>query len=90
MRDFGIERYGSIEGRRCDGIWDCCGLDVGINSVRGGRVLRREESLSELEVATALRALRSAIAVGDEEAARQVVISWVRGYQPPAQVKAAQ
>ncbi len=55
------------------------------------KILRaREESLSELEVATALRALRSAIAVGDEEAARQVVISWVRGYQPPAQVKAAQ
>ena len=55
------------------------------------KILRaREESLSELELASALRALRAAIAGGDEDAARQVVISWVRGYQAPTQATAAQ
>ena len=55
------------------------------------KILRaRDESLSELELASALRALRAAIAGGDEDAARQVVISWVRGYQAPTQATAAQ
>ncbi len=49
------------------------------------KILRaREGSLSELEMASALRALRSAVAVGDTEAARDVVKRWVEGYQPPA------
>ena len=55
------------------------------------KILRAsDESLSELELASALRALRAAIAGGDEDAARQVVISWVRGYQAPTQATAAQ
>ena len=55
------------------------------------KILRaHEESLSELELASALRALRSAIATGDEDAARQVIITWVRGYQAPAHATAAQ
>ncbi len=49
------------------------------------KILRaRERSLSELEMASALRALRSAVAVGDTEAARDVVKRWVEGYQSPA------
>jgi len=48
------------------------------------KILRaKESSLSELEMASALRALRSAVAAGDADAARAVVFSWVEGYQPP-------
>ena len=55
------------------------------------KILRaREESLSEIEMASALRALRSAIATGDEEAARQVILAWVNGYQPPQHAAAVQ
>lgn len=50
----------------------------------------REESLSELEMASALRALRAAIATGDEDAARRVVIDWVHGYRLPEVGAAAQ
>jgi FlaA1/EpsC-like NDP-sugar epimerase len=39
-----------------------------------------EETLSELEVASALKSLRKAIADSDDEAAREVVIHWIRGY----------
>jgi FlaA1/EpsC-like NDP-sugar epimerase len=49
------------------------------------KILRaREDSLSELEMAGALRALRSAVAVGDADAGRAVITRWVEGYQPPA------
>ncbi|OIQ32462.1 MAG: nucleotide sugar epimerase [Alphaproteobacteria bacterium MedPE-SWcel] len=40
----------------------------------------REATLSEIEVAALLRALRQAVAVGDEEGARQVILRWVEGY----------
>ncbi len=40
----------------------------------------REASLSEIEVALALRALRHALAAGDEEAAREVAMRWVEGF----------
>ena len=42
----------------------------------------QEERLSEIEVASALRALRAAVAVGDADAARAVADRWVEGYQP--------
>lgn len=40
-----------------------------------------EESLSEIEVAAALRALRHALAAGDEKEAREMVMRWVDGYR---------
>ncbi len=40
-----------------------------------------EEALSEIEIAGALRALRSAMAAGDGEAARTVAMRWVEGYK---------
>ncbi len=55
------------------------------------KILRaREDSLSELEMANALRMLRSAVAVGDTNAARQIITRWVEGYQPPAGVAQSQ
>lgn len=40
-----------------------------------------EESLSEIEVASALRSLRHALAAGDEQEAREMVMRWVDGYR---------
>jgi FlaA1/EpsC-like NDP-sugar epimerase len=40
-----------------------------------------EEGLSEIEVASALRSLRHALAAGDEKAAREMVMRWVDGYR---------
>lgn len=40
----------------------------------------REAVLSEIEVAAFMRALRQAVAVGDEEGARQIILRWVEGY----------
>ena len=40
----------------------------------------RETALSEIEVAAVLRGLRHALAAGDEDAARQVVVRWVEGF----------
>ncbi len=49
------------------------------------KILRaREACLSELEMATVLRSLRGAVAVGDAEAARDVVHRWVEGYSVPS------
>ncbi|MDR0809833.1 MAG: polysaccharide biosynthesis protein [Gemmobacter sp.] len=60
-------------------------IGAGLLTTPHGKILRaREESLSELELASALRALRSAIATGDQDAAREVVTTWVHGYRPPA------
>jgi FlaA1/EpsC-like NDP-sugar epimerase len=42
----------------------------------------REASLSEIEVAQAIRALREAVAAGDDDAARAVAMRWVEGYAP--------
>jgi len=47
------------------------------------KILRAQETfLSELEIANALRDLRSAVEAGDAPAARAVVIRWVEGYKP--------
>ncbi|KAA9006789.1 polysaccharide biosynthesis protein [Histidinibacterium aquaticum] len=47
------------------------------------KILRALEGhLSEIEVATALKALRTAIAEGDDEGARAAVRRWVDGYSP--------
>lgn len=55
------------------------------------KILRaQEQSLTELQMATALRALRTAVATGDANAAISVVRAYVEGYQNPQQVAAAQ
>jgi FlaA1/EpsC-like NDP-sugar epimerase len=43
----------------------------------------REDKLSEIEVATVLRVLKHALAVGDEEEVRSLVVRWVEGYNQP-------
>ncbi|NIZ15503.1 nucleoside-diphosphate sugar epimerase/dehydratase [Phaeobacter sp. HF9A] len=43
----------------------------------------RESVLSEIEVAALLRALRQAVAAGDDAGARQVILRWVEGYVQP-------
>jgi FlaA1/EpsC-like NDP-sugar epimerase len=43
----------------------------------------REPGLTEIEVASALRALRSAVGAGDNQAARQVLARWVAHYNVP-------
>lgn len=54
------------------------------------KILRAQENaLSEIEVAVALRGLRSAVAAGDEEAARAVVARWVEGFAPASQDQGA-
>nr|WP_082224874.1 nucleoside-diphosphate sugar epimerase/dehydratase [Pseudorhodobacter antarcticus] len=48
------------------------------------KILRaQEQSLTELQMATALRALRAAVATGAADEARGVVLTYVEGYQPP-------
>ena len=42
--------------------------------------IAREASLSEIEVASAVRALRSAAASADDDSARRVMAQWVEGY----------
>lgn len=42
-----------------------------------------EECLSEIEVASAMRSLRHALAASDEDAARATVRRWVEGYSTP-------
>ncbi|MDT8857654.1 nucleoside-diphosphate sugar epimerase/dehydratase [Paracoccaceae bacterium Fryx2] len=66
-------------------------IGKGLLTTPHSKILRAQESsLSELEMASALRALRSAIAVGDAAAACAVVHDWVEGYQRPEKVAAAQ
>jgi FlaA1/EpsC-like NDP-sugar epimerase len=66
-------------------------IGAGLLTTPHSKIMRaREESLSELEMASALRELRSAVAVGDEDAARGVIVRWVNGYQPAQHVSAAQ
>ncbi|CAM3765845.1 nucleoside-diphosphate sugar epimerase/dehydratase [Phaeobacter inhibens] len=43
----------------------------------------REAVLSEIEVAALIRALRQAVAAGDEGAARALIKRWVEGYRAP-------
>ncbi|MGB3279376.1 MAG: nucleoside-diphosphate sugar epimerase/dehydratase [Pseudorhodobacter sp.] len=55
------------------------------------KILRaQEQCLTELEMATALRALRTAVATGDANQARGIVTTFVEGYRAPEQVAAAQ
>jgi FlaA1/EpsC-like NDP-sugar epimerase len=66
-------------------------IGEGLLTTPHNKILRaREDSLSELEMASALRALRSAVAVGDTKAARDVVARWVEAYQAPATVSKSQ
>ncbi len=66
-------------------------IGAGLLTTPHAKILRAQEaSLSELEMASALRALRSAVATGDALAARQVIINWVEGYHPPVSKVAAQ
>jgi FlaA1/EpsC-like NDP-sugar epimerase len=54
------------------------------------KILRAvERSLTELQMAAALRALRAAVATGDAEAARDVVRVYVEEYQAPVGAKVA-
>ncbi|MBY5933579.1 polysaccharide biosynthesis protein [Tateyamaria omphalii] len=48
-----------------------------------------EESLSEIEVASAMRSLRHALAASDEAAARATVKRWVEGYSTPKEAAEA-
>jgi FlaA1/EpsC-like NDP-sugar epimerase len=49
------------------------------------KILRaREQGLTELQMASALRGLRTAVAQGDGNAARAVITTYVEGYQPAA------
>jgi len=60
-------------------------LGEGAISTRHEKIfVAREDQLSEIEVAAALRALRAAVAAGDETAARAVITRWIEGYTPPA------
>ncbi|MBL4915693.1 polysaccharide biosynthesis protein [Szabonella alba] len=53
------------------------------------KILRaQEQSLSELQMASALRALRGAVATGDKEAALDLVRTYVEGYGQSARVAA--
>lgn len=55
------------------------------------KILRaHEQALSELEMASALRALRGAVAMGDADAARAVIRHYVEGYIPPPERVAQQ
>ena len=55
------------------------------------KILRaQEDSLTELQMASALRALSTAIATGDASDAHNVILTYVEGYHPPKPVAAAQ
>lgn len=59
-------------------------IGEGLLTTPHSKILRaKEASLSEIQMAAALRALRSAVAIGDAESARDVVYSWVEGYPQP-------
>ena len=49
----------------------------------------REACLSEIEIASAIRSLREAVASGDDAAARDIVRRWVEGYVPAAEAVGA-
>ncbi len=54
------------------------------------KILRaQEQSLTELEMATALRDLRAAVATGNARQAHGVINTYVEGYSTPAQIAAA-
>jgi FlaA1/EpsC-like NDP-sugar epimerase len=66
-------------------------IGEGLLTTPHSKILRaQEQCLSELQMASALRALRTAVAVGDADAAREVVATYVDGYHQEQQVAAAQ
>jgi FlaA1/EpsC-like NDP-sugar epimerase len=59
-------------------------IGAGLLTTPHPKILRaHEQSLSELEVATALRDLRNAVASGSVQAALQLIARFVEGYTPP-------
>ena len=59
-------------------------IGEGLLTTPHSKILRAEErSLSELEMASALRALRAAVAAGSADAALDVIYTYVEGYQHP-------
>jgi len=57
-------------------------IGEGLLTTPNSKILRaKEHSLTELEMASALRALRTAVATGSPEAARAVIYSHVEGYR---------
>ncbi len=59
-------------------------IEPGMLTTPHEKILRAQErGLSSIEMASALRALRSAVAVGDADAARVVIDTYVEGYRGP-------
>lgn len=66
-------------------------IGEGLLTTPNSKILRaREAGLSELEMAGALKDLRDAIAAGDADAGRAVILRWVDGYHQPDTVAQAQ
>nr|WP_233587188.1 nucleoside-diphosphate sugar epimerase/dehydratase [Pseudorhodobacter sp. E13] len=66
-------------------------IGEGLLTTPHSKILRAQErSLTELEMATALRALRTAVATGSAEDAHRVINTYVEGFRPPEQVASAQ
>jgi len=66
-------------------------IGAGLLTTPHPKILRAQErSLTELEMATALRGLRGAISTGDQQAAVNVIRSYVEGYDYPGKVAAKQ
>lgn len=59
-------------------------IGAGLLTTPHAKILRaRESSLSELDMAKALQALRNAMGTGDAQAARAVAVAYVEGYGDP-------
>lgn len=66
-------------------------IGEGLLTTPNSKILRAQErSLSELEMATALRALRTAVATGSAPDAHHVIHTYVEGFRAPEQFSAAQ
>ena len=66
-------------------------IGEGLLTTPHAKILRaQEQSLTQLQMATALRALRASVATGDVDAAFDVIQTYVEGYAEPQQIIAAQ
>jgi len=66
-------------------------IGEGLLTTPHAKILRaQEQSLPQLQMATALRALRASVATGDVDAAFDVIQTYVEGYAEPQQIIAAQ
>jgi FlaA1/EpsC-like NDP-sugar epimerase len=66
-------------------------IGAGLTTTPHPKILHaHEQSLTELQMASALRALRAAVSVGDAEAARNVVVAYADGYHSEERLSAAQ